>query len=221
MASFDLNGVMQSRVEAVGELYRSKVKQLGAPGDMFARILAERMGVLGNKSDEIPYIKASPSGMEPIVNVETQRAKAASVNTDAAMQARKAQYQPLVAAAATKYGVSAQLINGVIQAESSYRPEVTSSAGARGLMQLMPGTAKEVGVSNSFDAAQNIDGGTQYLKKMIERFNGDVRLALAAYNCGPARVESLGITSSSDAGYQNLSTNVRGYVDRVLRYASA
>jgi hypothetical protein len=91
--------------------------------------------------------------------------------------------------AAQKYNLSEELIRSVIQAESNFRPDAVSPAGAKGLMQLMPATARELGVTDPFDVEQNIDGGARYLKKMVDRFNGDIKLALAAYNAGPGTVE--------------------------------
>ena len=85
-------------------------------------------------------------------------------------------------------------------------------------MQLMPKTARSLGVTDSFDVNQNVMGGSQYLKKQLERF-GDLRLALAAYNTGPGRISSLGITNPNDAAqYETISPRVRRYVDRVLSY---
>ena len=118
-------------------------------------------------------------------------------------------------------GVDPDLVRAVIQTESSFRPDAVSSVGAQGLMQLMPGTAKSLGVTDAFDPQQNIRAGTKYLANLINRF-GDVRLALAAYNTGPGRVAGLGITDADNASeYSKLSEGVRGYVSKVLSYYDA
>ncbi len=148
-------------------------------------------------------------------------AAAAAAYQNAAVPTSPTAYEELIQQAAAEYALSPALIKGVIRAESSFRPQDVSSAGAQGLMQLMPGTAAELGVTDPFDPAQNVDGGARYLKQMIERYGGDVRVALAAYNCGPGRVDSLDITSAQSPGYERLSANVRAYVDRVLRFSSA
>jgi hypothetical protein len=100
--------------------------------------------------------------------------------------------QGLVSYYSRKYGVSEGLVYAVIQVESNFNPYAVSPAGARGLMQLMPGTAAEMGVTNIFDVAQNVAGGTQYMAKMLKLFNNDVKLALAAYNAGPEAVKKHG-----------------------------
>ena len=120
--------------------------------------------------------------------------------------------------AACGTGLDPDLIRAVIQTESSFRSNAVSSCGAQGLMQLMPGTARELGVTDAFDPEQNVMGGSTYLVKQLQRF-GDVRLALAAYNTGPGQVASYGITDADDSGqFSQLSERVRGYVNKVLKY---
>src|SRR5713226_6695699 len=95
----------------------------------------------------------------------------------------------VVAAASNQASIDPDLIESVIRAESGFNPKAISRKGAQGLMQLMPATASKLGVTNSMDPAANVDGGTQYLREMLARFNNDLVKALAAYNAGPARVE--------------------------------
>ena len=113
--------------------------------------------------------------------------------------------------AAAKYSLSPGLISAVIRAESNFEVEAVSRAGARGLMQLMPATAKELGVTDIFDIDQNIDGGARYLRKMLDRFDGNIRKALAAYNAGPGTV----IRYNGRVPYPE----TRQYVNRVLRFS--
>ena len=97
-------------------------------------------------------------------------------------------FDGLIMQASMQYGVPSTLIKAVVLAESGMNPKAISHAGAQGLMQLMPPTAADLGVKDAFDPSENIDGGSRYLAKMLDIFNGDRRLALAGYNAGPNRV---------------------------------
>ncbi len=101
-------------------------------------------------------------------------------------------YVALIRAAAQKHGLSEMLITHVIAAESNFNPRAVSRKRAQGLMQLLPETAARYSVAEVFDPAQNIDAGTRYLKDLLERYRGDLKLALAAYNAGPDMVERYG-----------------------------
>ena len=120
----------------------------------------------------------------------------------------RASIQISVEAAARKYNLPSKLIRSVIHAESNFRADAVSPAGAQGLMQLMPATAREMGVTDPFDVRQNIDGGAKYLRQMLDRFGGDLKLALAAYNAGPGTVARY----DGDVPYRE----TRDYVRRVL-----
>jgi len=99
---------------------------------------------------------------------------------------------PMIDAAAQKHSVEPKLIRAVIEQESGLRPCALSPKGAQGLMQLMPETAGQLGVEDPFDAKENVEGGARYLKGLLDKYKGDVSLALAAYNAGPSAVDQAG-----------------------------
>jgi len=121
-----------------------------------------------------------------------------------------AEYEQIISACATKYGVNPSLIKAVIHAESGYNPNAVSRKGASGLMQLMPGTARLLKVSNSFDPKDNVEGGVKYLRFLLDTFRGDVPLAVAAYNAGLNKVAKYGGIPPYN--------ETRTYVNRVLSY---
>jgi hypothetical protein len=108
------------------------------------------------------------------------------------MPLMQAPYGDMIQSAAKKYSVDADLIFSVIAAESNFNPHAISRRGARGLMQLLPATGTRFGVKDIFDPAQNIDAGTQYLRDLMARYQGDLVLTLAAYNAGPGAVQHYG-----------------------------
>ena len=132
------------------------------------------------------------------------------------------QYDSIIQEAAATYHVDPNLLKAVIQTESGFNANAVSSAGAQGLMQLMPGTARGLGVTNSFDPYQNIMGGAKYLAQQLKNFDGDVKLALCAYNTGPGRISQLGVTSSNNVTqYAKISSIARNYAEKVLSRCNA
>jgi hypothetical protein len=121
-----------------------------------------------------------------------------------------ASFDPIIKKASIRYGVDEGLIKAVIKMESNFNPTAVSKAGARGLMQLMPGTAAGLGVKDSFNPEQNIMAGTRFLRDMLDRYNGDLDSALAAYNWGPGNLEK------SRGSY--LPRETRDYLVKVKKY---
>ncbi|MGF7144692.1 hypothetical protein HNQ56_003124 [Anaerotaenia torta] len=114
--------------------------------------------------------------------------------------------------AAVKYNVTVELLKAIGKAESDFNPKAVSRCGAQGVMQLMPGTAKELGVTDSFDAEQNIMGGAKYIAQMLKKYDGDTKLALAAYNAGSNNVAKYG-------GIPPFK-ETQNYVKKVMNYVS-
>jgi soluble lytic murein transglycosylase-like protein len=136
------------------------------------------------------------------------------VNND--VKSGNASIDEAVDKASQKYGVDKSLIMAVIRQESDFNPKSTSGAGAMGLMQLMPDTANEMGVSNAYNVEQNVDGGTKYLKELLNTYSNTKELALAAYNAGPGTLQNRGVTSTGDIS--KLPYETRDYVQKVMKY---
>jgi soluble lytic murein transglycosylase-like protein len=136
--------------------------------------------------------------------------KATAHSSKIALAASIQAYEPVIASASQGFAVDPDLVRAVIKAESNFNPQAVSPKGALGLMQLMPGTAREMGVSHPFDPAENILGGVKYLSQLLGVVNGDIPLALAAYNAGPSRV----------MGQNEIPpiAETRNYVERVLKH---
>jgi len=136
------------------------------------------------------------------------------LRTTDSISSGSAEFDSIFEAAGHRYNVSSNLLRAVAQVESNFRPNVTSRAGAQGIMQLMPDTARHLGVTDPFDPEQNIMGGARYLRELLDRFDGDVSLALAGYNAGwPTVMRYGGIPPFAET---------QAYVPRVLAlYASA
>ncbi|EES50438.1 lytic transglycosylase domain-containing protein [Clostridium botulinum] len=138
-----------------------------------------------------------------------------TVNLDTDDESKKRIYKA-VEEASRKYGVDSNLILGIIKQESDFNPNVVSSAGAMGLMQLMPENCKEDGVSDPFNIEQNINGGVKQLKGYIDRYNGNVEMALMAYNAGPGTMQKRGVTSVEHL--YKMPKETQNYIPKVMGY---
>lgn len=119
--------------------------------------------------------------------------------------------EPIFQKASETYGVSVQLLKAMAKQESNFNPNATSSSGAQGVMQLMPATAAELGVTNAYDPEQNIMGGAKYIRKMLDKYDGNVSLALAAYNAGSGNVDKYGGIPPFEET-QNYVAKITGYL---------
>ncbi len=115
-----------------------------------------------------------------------------------------------------KYGVDEKLVKAIIKQESNFDPNVVSSAGAQGLMQLMPENCTALGVTDPLNIEQNIDGGVRHIKEYLDRYNGNVEMALMAYNGGPTRMMNRGVTSINDI--YKMPKETQNYVPKVMSY---
>jgi soluble lytic murein transglycosylase-like protein len=145
--------------------------------------------------------------------LQSQRGIGAGEAPNAPAPVPPEQINALVQQNADIWQVDPALIKSIIANESSFNANATSPVGAQGLMQLMPETAATLGVRNPYDPAQNVAGGTRYLRSLLDRFNGDTRLAVAAYNAGPGAVEKYGDVPPY-AETQSYVKNVLGSLDQ-------
>jgi soluble lytic murein transglycosylase-like protein len=130
-----------------------------------------------------------PAGVRIANPSADRRTLALTGNTPSAPGKEKERvFHPLILKAANRYQVDSALIKAIIMAESNYNPKAVSKRGAKGLMQLMPKTAEALGVGDSFDPEHNINAGVRYFRKLLNQFDGDTKLALAAYNAGSRKV---------------------------------
>jgi soluble lytic murein transglycosylase-like protein len=135
-----------------------------------------------------------PKGFTLLGNASrtTQSSSAEASEMSAAEQTNRAKIEEMIREVSARYRVDPALVRAVIQTESNWNTSAVSRKGALGLMQLVPGTAQQLGVNNAFDPKQNLDGGVRYLHTLLERYNGDLDKALAAYNAGPGAVDRAG-----------------------------
>lgn len=154
----------------------------------FDQVLHQETIIYADAADDTTFMNAQGIVVTPPVDTTASVATTTSTSTTTA----PADLEPIFEQAAQQYGISKDLLKAVAKAESNFNPSVVSSAGAIGVMQLMPDTAKNLGVTNPYDATENIMGGAKYLSQLLSQYNGDTALALAAYNAGSGNVAKYG-----------------------------
>ena len=138
------------------------------------------------------------------------------IEVDTKDKSVKSRIENAVEQASKKYNVDANLIKAIIKVESDFNPNTVSSAGAKGLMQLMPENCRDLGVTNPFNIEQNIDAGTRHIKEYIDMFGGSIEMGLMAYNGGPGRMRSRGVESISDL--YKMPKETQNYIPKVMKY---
>ncbi|TLS50363.1 lytic transglycosylase domain-containing protein [Paenibacillus antri] len=171
----------------------------------------------GTLADEA-YERSATFGLDGLVGAMPLKLAGLSGTTYEAAAPAPGDIDGIIQEASAKYGVDPALVRAVVRVESGFDPTAESHAGAKGLMQLMDATARSLGVSDSFDPVQNVNGGTRFLSYLLTKYNGNEGVALAAYNAGPGRVDRLGIRTDADlaTAMNRLPKETQAYVGKVL-----
>ncbi|MCY0875208.1 MAG: lytic transglycosylase domain-containing protein [Firmicutes bacterium] len=178
------------------DLTGSSLTSTSPTGNSLAALSAYISAAMGFQSPQSPVTaltnaSATPTESIAAANAGAQTPSTPDVTTDT-LSATPANIQSMIQSMAPSYGLSPALVTAVVKQESGFSPTAHSSSGAMGLMQLMPETASSLGVTDPYDPAQNLRGGMSYLSQMLKQYNGNVPLALAAYNAGPGAVTTYG-----------------------------
>ena len=185
---------------------------------LWLTVVAIVMGAVMSSISEEPktalVAAKEPEMCQPVISASLQKkllpAKPDQIPPVISWNSAEHLFQPIVLKAANRHKVEPAMVMAIIMAESSYNPKAISKKGAKGLMQLMPTTARSLGVKDSFNPEHNINAGVRYFKKLLNQFDGDVELALAAYNAGSRKVrEHRGIPPFRATRY---------YIKKVIKY---
>ncbi len=154
----------------------------------FKAILEKKISENSPSTEKLPDIEKDTISKE----IEPSKKEAINLKSKIDLKAQMTDIDEIVETFSSKYNIDGDFIKAIIKQESGFNPNATSKKGAMGLMQLMPSTAKSLGVVNAYNPWENIEGGVKYFKGLMDRFNNDEKLALAAYNAGPNAVKKYG-----------------------------
>jgi len=209
MPSLDLTGSSGQNILSSGG---------GDSTSLFGTLLSQMLSGSGDALTD-PNLQALTGDMSAVSPLFKQTLPFYNESVPSSAVQQPTSFDTYINEASSKYGVDPSLIKAVIDTESSFDPNSVSSAGAKGLMQLMDGTARGLGVSDSFDPRQNIEGGTRYLAYLLNKYGGSEQAALAAYNAGPGRVDRAGIQNDGDFAEKigALPAETQRYVGKVQK----
>ena len=187
-------------------------------GDIFDMVMVSLLKSISDKNRNINNYQQKNNLNNNINNLENlnniqNSIKIESTNKDKTINER---IDSAINISSEKYGVDKNLIRAIIKVESNFNPNTVSKSGAKGLMQLMPENCKDLGINDPFDIEQNIDGGTRHIKEYLDKYNGDVEMALMAYNGGPTRMSRRGVRSIDDI--YKMPKETQNYVPKVIKY---
>ncbi len=163
-----------------------------------------------------PSLNSQENGANDKVNVESNINVETKIESNNIIISTEQRINVAIENASKKYRIDKGILRAIIKAESNFNPSVTSSAGAQGLMQIMPSNFSFLGISNGYDIEQNINGGAKLLRNYLDRYNGNIEMALMAYNGGPGTMERRGVKSASDL--YKMPKETQNYVPKVLKY---
>lgn len=184
----------------------------------FDMVMVSLLKAISQKNKNTNNYQQQNNSYNSINNLETlnntqNSIKIESTNKDKTINER---IDTAISISSKKYGVDENLIRAIIKVESNFNHNTVSKAGAKGLMQLMPENCKDLGISDPFNIEQNIDGGTRHIKEYLDKYNGDVEMALMAYNGGPTRMARRGVKSINDI--YKMPKETQNYVPKVMKY---
>ena len=181
---------------------------------IFTMILGVSLVSIHSGQKEVRIVKSPPNTSMPSISLHLAEENAGGRSVYGAlsgyMNKKEQLFHPIIIQVSSRHQVDPALVKAIIMAESGYNPKAISKRGAKGLMQLMPSTAQALGVEDVFNPKENISGGVRYFKQLVNRFDGDIKLALAAYNAGSRNVRQ----------YQGIPPfkSTRYYIKKVIKY---